>query len=332
MPSNTSQYNAIMDRYSQTQIENQLRLKRRKEEIYEKFPRIKEIDQEMAASSIQAVRKSLLQGTTATGAAKEKNHELIEEKAAILKENNYPEDYLQPIYTCPLCHDTGKIGTRYCTCFEQAKLTLLYQEANLDKILENENFDQFDLAFYSKEKNDSYPYTSYENMSNILAKSKEFVKNFDVNGGSLLFYGETGLGKTFLSNCIAKALLDSHHTVLYQSAIHLFEDVCSDVVMNKKTNPTSQKVYQYLYDCDLLIIDDLGTEYTNSFVSSQLYDILNTRMREQKSILISTNLNLQELTERYSDRITSRIIADYKVFHFYGSNIRLAKRKKTIQK
>ena len=119
--------------------------------------------------------------------------------------------------------------------------------------------------------------------------------------------------------------------MLYQTAIHLFEDVCGDVIMKKNQNADSQETYRYLYSCDLLIIDDLGTEFTNSFVSSELYDILNTRMREGKSTVISTNLNLQELTERYSDRITTRIFAEYKVFHFYGGNIRLAKRRKAIQ-
>ena len=101
--------------------------------------------------------------------------------------------------------------------------------------------------------------------------------------------------------------------------------------MKKGQNPKSKEIYRYLYNCDLLIIDDLGTEFTNSFVSSELYDILNTRMREKKSTLISTNLNLQELTDRYSDRIATRIFAEYKVYNFYGSNIRLAKRRKAIQ-
>ena len=146
----------------------------------------------------------------------------------------------------------------------------------------------------------------------------------------MLFSGETGLGKTFLSNCIAKALLPTRHTVLYQSSIHLFEEVCGDAVMRKDSSLKSKEIYDYLFSCDLLIIDDLGTEFTNSFVSSELYNILNTRMRNNRSTVISTNLNLKELTERYSDRISTRIFAEYKVCNFYGSNIRLAKRRKAI--
>ena len=325
------QYDELMSTYYQNQIENQLILNNRKQEIYAKIPRIQEIDQTIATSSIDAVRTKLKHGADTTDSAKEQNHILIVEKEDLLKAHGYSADYLQPIFTCPLCQDTGRIGSEYCSCFKQAAIALLYRQSNLDQILEVENFEHFDLDYYSKEKDHTHPYTSYDNMNNILTKTKAFVDEFDTEGGNLLFYGETGLGKTYLSHCIAKALLDTQHTVLYQSAIHLFEDVCGDAVMNKGQNPSSQETYRYLYNCDLLIIDDLGTEFTNSFVSSELYNILNTRMREKKSTIISTNLNLQELTERYSDRITTRIFAEYKVYTFYGDNIRLAKRKKAIE-
>lgn len=327
-----SQYDEIMSTYYKNQIENRALEQARKEEIYVKIPRIKEIDDTIAVSSIDAVRKKLKTGTDSTSSIKEHNQALIMEKNDLLKTHGYPENYLKPIYTCPVCKDTGRIGTEYCTCFKQAAISLLYKQSTLDRILETENFEHFDLSFYPKEKDASHPYSSYENMSNILAKTKSFVDSFDKEGGNLLFYGETGLGKTYLSNCVAKALLDTQHTVLYQTAIHLFEDVCGDVIMKKGQNPDSQETYRYLYSCDLLIIDDLGTEYTNSFVSSELYNILNTRMRERKSTVISTNLNLQELTERYSDRISTRIFAEYKVYNFYGDNIRLAKRRRAIQK
>lgn len=326
-----SQYDEIMNIYYQNQIENRAVEQERKEEIYGKIPRVREIDQKVAMSSIDAVRTRLKQSSDRTADVKEENRRLIEEKERILVENGYPADYLQPVYTCSLCKDTGRIGTEYCNCFKQAVISLLYRQSTLERILQVENFQQFDLAYYSKEADGKHPFTPYENMHSILDKTHAFIDDFDRQGGNLLFYGETGLGKTFLSNCIAKALLDTQHTVLYQTAIHLFEDVCGDVIMKKGQNPDSRETYRYLYRCDLLIIDDLGTEFTNSFVSSELYDILNTRMREGKSTVISTNLNLQELTERYSDRITTRIFAEYKVFHFYGGNIRLAKRRKAIQ-
>lgn len=326
----TTQYDEIMHTYYENQTANRAMEQERKQIVYAKVPRIEEIDQAIAQSSIRATRDKLLGRGDAILTTKEKNAELIAEKTRLLKENGFDENYLQPIFTCPLCQDTGRTDNGYCTCFEQASLSYLYRQSTLEKILSVENFETFQLEFYSKEADGVHPFTPYDNMRKILEKVHLFIESFDKDGGNLLFYGETGLGKTFLSNCIAKALLDTRHTVLYQSSIHLFEDVCADVIMKKGELPGSQETYRYLYDCDLLVIDDLGTEYTNSFVSSQLYDILNTRMREKKSTLISTNLNLQELAKRYSDRIISRIVSEYQVYHFYGNNIRLAKRKSNL--
>ncbi len=323
-----SQYDELMSTYHTHQIENRALAQARKDEVYEKIPRIKEIDQLLASSSIDAVRAKLKGQSDYTVEAKEKNHALIAEKADLLKTHGYDADYLGPIYTCELCKDTGRIGNDYCSCFQQASISLLYRQSTLDRVLELENFDTFDLSYYPNETDGIHELTPYENMVKILNKTKKFVETFDKEGGNLLFYGETGLGKTFLSNCVAKALMDSQHTVLYQSSIHLFEDVLSDVLMKKNQNSNSKEIYRYLYNCDLLIIDDLGTEFTNNFVASELYDILNTRMRDGKSTIISTNLSLKELNERYSVRITSRFISDYMAFQFYGSNVRLAKRKR----
>ncbi|MBQ8085099.1 MAG: ATP-binding protein [Lachnospiraceae bacterium] len=327
---NDAQYDEIMQVYYEHQRENHAEEDRRKALIYKKIPRIAEIDDTIATSSIGAARARLKGISDSINEVMEKNHLLILEKEKLLSENGYPENYLKPIFTCPLCQDTGIVGNDYCSCFKQATITMLYRQSTLENILEKENFDYFNLSFYPNEPDGVHPYTPYDNMRNILDKTKQFVERFDEQGGNILFYGETGLGKTFLSNCIAKALLDTRHTVLYQTSIHLFEEVCSDAVMHKNDNSKNREIYDYLYRCDLLIIDDLGTEFTNSFVSSELYDILNTRMREKKSTVISTNLNLKELTERYSDRISTRIFAEYKVYNFYGKNIRLAKRRTAI--
>lgn len=331
MAFNDSQYDELMNTYYQNQRNNQAIQNERKQEIYNAIPRIREIDETIALSSIDAVRSRLKENKDTTMDVKKVNHNLITEKQDLLVKNGYPIDYLAPIYTCPLCKDTGRVENGYCSCFQQSAISLLYKQSELENILETENYDHFDLDYYPTTSDGTHPFTPYDNMRNILNKTKEFISDFKQNGGNLLFYGETGLGKTFLSNCIAKALLDQGHTVLYQSSIHLFEDVCADVIMKKGQLPKSQETYRYLYDCELLIIDDLGTEFTNSFVSSELYDILNTRMRNGKSTLISTNLNLQELNDRYSDRITTRIFAEYKVFNFYGENIRLTKRRQSIK-
>ena len=143
----------------------------------------------------------------------------------------------------------------------------------------------------------------------------------------MLFYGDTGLGKSFMSNCIAKALMDTRHTVLYQSAIHLFEEVCGDAVMNKSGNPKNKEIYDYLYRCDLLIIDDLGTEMNNAFTNTALFECLNERLIHQKSTIISTNFSLKELQERYEERIFSRTVGNYTPLKIFGDDIR---KKKTL--
>lgn len=331
MPFRDSQYDEIMNIYYQRQKENKAIREQRREEIYAAIPQIAQIDRTIAEKSIQTVRARLTGEADSLEATKEQNQSLIAKKEQLLKAHGYDVDYLKPIYTCPLCKDTGISGNTYCNCYKQAVISLLYRQSALEQILATENYDHFHLDFYSKEKDGKHNYTPYENMCNILNKTKHFVETFDSEKDNLLFYGETGLGKTFLSSCIAKALLDTGHTVLYQSAVHLFEDVCADVLMKKNQNANNQDTYHYLYQCDLLIIDDLGTEFTNSFVISTLYDILNTRMRENKSTLISTNLELRELSLRYTDRISTRIVASYKVYNFYGNNIRLAKRRQTLQ-
>jgi len=325
-----SQYDEIFLAYETAQQNNRTLMDQRKEEIYSLIPRIREIDNEIAFSSIDAVRAKLRAASSDTEKVSEKNQALIQEKLRLLRDHNYPEDYLKPIYTCAKCKDTGRTSEGYCSCYRQSVISYLYKESEIANIIEIENFDHFDYDLYSKEADGTHPFTPYDNTRNMVKKCQEFIENFDNCEDNFLFYGGTGLGKTFLSNCIAKELLDRGHTVLYQSSIHLFEEVCKDVIMKKEQSAQAQQTYRYLYDCELLIIDDLGTEFTNSFVSSELYDILNTRMRSGKSTIISTNLNLQEINERYSDRIATRIFAEYKVFNFYGDNIRLAKRRKAI--
>lgn len=324
------QYDEIMSTYYENQLNNREMEQARKQEIYRVIPEIEEIDDEIAQTSIAAARNKLLGKNVSTDNIKKENAARIQRKEALLISNGYSADYLKPIYTCPLCQDTGKIGNSYCSCFKQATLRYLYRQSTIEQRLEVENFQHFSLAYYSREADGVHQSTPYENMKFIYNEVHSFVDGFEENGGNLFFYGGTGLGKTYLSNCIAKALLDQNHTVLYQSAVHLFEDICGDVLMHKGTNPDSRKLYRYIFDCDLLIIDDLGTETKTSFITSEVYDILNTRLRDHKPTVISSNLSLKEISERYSDRVISRILSEYKVYNFYGDDIRLLKKRTNI--
>lgn len=324
----------IMHEYEKLRLENKRRLQERRAEVYSRIPRIEEIDAETTAAYLRAARAKVLQGETAeqiVSRIQTENRRLTDEKHKLLREAGYPENYLDTIYTCKACNDSGYIDGKKCSCFLERIIDSLYLQSNLKNILLKENFDTFSLSYYDR---DAYPgkdYSPYENISNILNHAKDFIARFetqDKHRGNILIYGETGLGKTFLTNCIAKALLDSGHSVLYLSANELFEGALAEYLMNKKTE--LECLYNYIYNSELLIIDDLGTELTNNFVLSQLFEIINQRETGGKSTLISTNLTMKQLRDRYSERIMSRIIANYTVFNIYGDNIRYQKRRIAI--
>lgn len=324
----------ILHEYEKIRLNNKRLLQERKEKIYSEIPRISDIDSESTFSYLDVARMRVLgQDNTKekTSLASYKNRELAKEKALLLEQHGYPSDYLDPIYNCKKCQDTGYIAQEKCSCFITRIIDSLYIQSNLSNILEKENFKTFSFEYYSKEKPIDKQYSPFENVSSIVEHSKKFVKRFstqELDRGNLLIYGETGLGKTFLTNCIAKDLLDSGHSVLYLSAGELFESVLAGYLMNQKIE--LEDLFRYIYNSELLIIDDLGTELTNNFVLSQLFEIINQRGISGRSTLISTNLSMKQLRDRYSERIMSRIIANYTVFNMYGDNIRYQKRKKEI--
>lgn len=324
----------ILHDYERTRLVNKRILQERREEIYKKIPRIHDIDQEISSSSLNAAKLRIMGRDTDKSQSedtKAKNRKLTSEKQDLLTAAGFPADYLEPIYQCFKCKDTGYCDQEKCSCFVNHIIERLYLQSNLNNILSKENFSTFSLDYYSREIPEGRPCSPYDNIKNILEASKKFIQKFETQStgrGNLLIYGETGLGKTFLSNCIAKELLDKGHTVLYLSSNELFESVLSEFIMNH--NRQVAPLYQYVDECELLIIDDLGTELTNSFVASQLFEIINKRQLAGLSTLISTNLGMIEIRDKYSERIMSRIIADYTVFNIYGDNIRYQKRKKAI--
>ncbi|MBQ7706434.1 MAG: ATP-binding protein [Lachnospiraceae bacterium] len=318
----------ILHDYERLRLSNNRTLQNRKNEIYSRIPRIREIDAENSLSYISAAKMKLNnKSANEISSIKQKNRERTAEKKKLLLENGFPEDYLEPIYNCPVCKDTGFIDQKRCKCFLDKIIGGLYLQSNLKNIFKKENFDTFSLDYYSKEIPAQKAFSPYDNVKNILDKTHEIIKDFENNKGcaNILIYGETGLGKTFLTNCIAKELLDGGHSVFYLSANELFEDILAGYKMNN--NKSYSDLYNYIYNCELLIIDDLGTELTNNFVLSELFEIINKREITDKSTLVSTNLSIKQLRDRYSERIMSRIVDNYTVFNIYGDNIRYQKRK-----
>ena len=345
-----SQYNMIMRRYEQQQLQNQQQLSDRRKEIYERFPEFARIDGEIASSSTACARAMLADreqsvaetpsrqnyidassGKPSTNTLRLHIQELSGRKQQILVSAGYPKDYLEPHYHCPDCQDTGYIGTQKCHCFRQAIIDLLYSQSNLSDFLEHDNFSRFSLDYYSDQKTDNVTgMTARQTAARTLEACKSFVKNFDTSFENLFLYGDTGLGKTFLSHCIARELIETTHSVIYFSAFRLFE-LFADATFGRTGEDVTPELEQHVFDCDFLIIDDLGTEMTNTFVSSQLFLILNERILRRKSTLISTNLNLGTFADIYSERVFSRISSSYTMLKLIGDDIRIQKKLNLIK-
>ncbi len=327
-----AQYDAIMRDYNYIQAKNRQQSQARADQLYKLHPDIAQLEQRIVDLSADS-GAAIIRGELTLSQYNDKLNALLAERDSLLTGYGYPKDYLAGVYDCSLCKDTGYVDNKKCQCFNKKAIDMLYSQSNVKNILAHENFDTFDLSYYSDSPDAVNPATgttSYENMRNIYAKAKSFVDNFDNCSDNLLFYGGTGVGKTFLSNCIADALLKSVHSVIYLTAIELFDIFSSSdfrVSDNDKELPDSH----YVLDCDLLIIDDLGTELQNQFTNSRLFYCLNERILRGRSTLISTNLSFANFRDQYGERIFSRIMSNYKLLYFFGDDIRIKKKQRRLQ-
>ncbi len=242
--------------------------------------------------------------------------------SGLLVQAGFPKDYLTPHYVCPKCKDTGYIGNEKCSCFIQASIDLLYRESNITRYSSNETFDNFSLDFYSTEFTDPSTGLNSVIMPKAYCLNARILYSIFLPEIIYFFYGDTGVGKTFLSNCIARALLDNAHSVLYMSAIELFDSFSA-------YNEDDGGMQSQIEECELLIIDDLGTELSNTFTNSKLFHCINSRLLGGRSTIISTNFALNELMDAYSERIFSRISSSYKLLKLYGDDIRFIKKEIT---
>lgn len=326
MALSNAQYDEIMRGYQERQLANRHLTLKRQESLYARIPSLKEIDDQIAAISVESARKMLDGDSSALAKLKANLADLRAQKASILSSNGYDKSYLEPVFTCKDCKDTGYINGSKCHCFKQEIINVVYSQSNIKNILSKENFSTFSYEYYSnKDKNPTTGLSSLDTVKQAVEKCQHFIDDFHNKPKNLFFYGDTGVGKTFLSNCVAKELLERGNSVIYFTAFQLF-DILSKGVFDRDADAIA--AHQNIFDCDLLIIDDLGTELSNSFTTSQLFLCVNERILRQKSTIISSNLNPMDILENYSERTFSRITSNYTIINLFGDDIRIKKRQK----
>lgn len=244
---------------------------------------------------------------------------LQREKVALLKNFHFSEDYLDEIYSCSLCRDTGFVDGKRCTCLKQLILKHISENSNLTEYMRKQTFENFDFSLFANQGENSEQVLKI--MRVACEKAIAFADNFDVTHENFLLLGNAGTGKTYLSSCIANRALERGKTVYYQTAFSLF-DIFEKVKFSKTDSDDLVEITKYVYDVDLLIIDDLGTEFTTQFTSALFFDIINMRLTTGKSTIISSNLDFDKLSEIYSQRITSRFIGDYTIVQTVGHDLR----------
>ena len=315
--------NAARQRLAQDVREQKEALAAREAEVYRKFPEIRELDRELRVTMAEAVSAAFRSGSDPAAAlkkARERNLELQEKRAWILESNDLGADYLDDIPVCTLCGGTGYVGSEMCECLK----TLCRQEQKkaISSLIGTgkERFSAFRLDVYPSAMDPVLGDSPRNMMAENLEDCKKYAAGFHSGSGSLLFTGKTGLGKTFLSGCIARSLIDKGFSVVYDTVSHILSDF-EAVKFGENTEETRSGLLKYR-DADLLIIDDLGTEMLTQFSSSTLYTVLNDRLLQEKPTIVSTNLAPKEIRERYSAQISSRLLGSFEILYFAGEDLR----------
>lgn len=337
MAIDNSSYNAIMREYENIRANNRAAQVRRIEEVYEKIPEMKELNNSTGSVAVSRYKESLKSGRLSINDLKNDIDDIKNKKEELLLSAGFPKDYMEITYDCKDCKDTGYIDGKKCHCLQLKIRKLLYAQSNLENILNKENFENFSFDYY-----DNKTILPGQNMTNAayMEGVKRFCekfadKYFKTNASknavdtaleendrrNIIFSGNTGVGKTYLSNCIAKVLLDRYYSAIYLSAKELFEALVK-VKLEKSEDQKYLLLIEEVYESDMLIIDDLGTELSNHFTTTEFFHIINRRVNTEKSTIISTNLSLDEMRDIYSERVTSRIRKSFMYIRLFGNDIR----------
>jgi len=296
---------------------------RRLRQVYAKSPHVRELDIMLRSTMSELIGVALkADNAVQIDDIRRRNSKLQDERTEAIRNAGFPENYLDEEYLCSKCNDTGYIKTKMCDCLDE--LYKQEQKASLSSLLKlgNETFDNFDLTYYDDTPAPDTGISPRRSMEIVYETCVEYARKFGSKSLNLFFNGAPGLGKTFLSACIARVVAENGYSVVYDMASSIFarfEDAKFSRVENLEE--TRDEIKRYL-KCDLLIIDDLGTEMTTAFTISALYEIVNTRLITAKKTIVNSNMTLGEMNRRYSEQIMSRLEGEYQVLTFYGDDIR----------
>ena len=304
-------------------IRNEQELENRREILYKRSPRAKQLEQSIAKTSILAARTIFRGGNVREEMEKmkEKNLKAQKELESIILSYGFPKNYLDMQYKCSKCNDTGYANDRMCECMKRLCRDIEYKKLNEMSPLELSSFDTFSLEYYSSEGGDD---SDKAKMEKILRNCRKYAEEFSLRSKSMLFQGGPGLGKTHLSLAIAKEVLDNGYGVIYVSAPTVLKKLENEYFGYQND---SSRTLENILECDLLIIDDLGTEFDTKFTTTTIYNIMNSRMLSSKPTIISTNMSIGDMEKKYDMRIVSRIIGTFGRVVFFGSDIRQKKKK-----
>jgi DNA replication protein DnaC len=304
---------------------------KRKTELYSKIPKLRDIDKKLE-ETYKKLAAIILSGgdyDLKINEAKKNNQELIIKRNSLLEAAGYPKNYTEPRYECTKCQDTGYKGEIVCDCLKKALAAESVNHSGLGRVIKNQTFENFKLDYYDKKKSpDTTVYESpYRHMEKIRDECKEFAENFGGNSPgekNLMFMGSAGLGKTHMSSAVAYEVIKKGYDVFYDSAQSILYSFEKERF--SKAGIFDSEIIERYMSCDLLIIDDLGTEYSGNMAISSLFNLVNMRLLDKKSMIISTNLSGGEMQNKYETRIMSRIIGEFTMMNFIGEDIRLKKK------
>lgn len=319
MPTNFERAKQVLDRRRETA---EREAEQKTEELELLSPELRALNRKLSAAGLKAVQLAITGDQAAMDRLRDENLADQERRREILESLGSSEEALEVHYTCPVCNDTGIVGNHYCDCFKRLVKSLQTENLNAVSPAGDSTFDNFNLAYYQGVTDPETGVDAYSRMGQIVSYCEAYAEDFGLSSPSLILYGNTGLGKTHLSLAIANKAIEKGFNVLYGSAHNLLSEIEKEHFGRLKTDDSPE---DNVLNADLLILDDLGAEFSTSFTVSMVYNIINTRILKGLPTIISTNLWYDEISDKYGNRVYSRIIGNYTPLEFAGRDVRQLK-------